>query len=324
MIRSENDFKQLENTELAPWLPYLKKGLEQRLSQYRHGQLQQWQSLIQTLPDLLTPTFNIQGEVNIGLAQELDKEQHQLLDNIIKSLHPWRKGPYELFGHFIDCEWRSDWKWQRILPHITSLANRRVLDIGCGNGYHLWQMAGEGAKQVVGIDPSQLFWAQFQLFKHFLADLPVHLFPLGLEHLPLNMSEHGFDTLFCMGVLYHRRSPIDFLVHLKNLVRKGGEIILETLVIEGDENQVLVPEDRYAQMRNVWFIPSPAALQIWLHRAGYKHIELIDINQTSILEQRQTSNMNFQSLTDFLHPQNPQQTIEGYPAPTRATFKADA
>ena len=56
-----------------------------------------------------------------------------------------------------------------------------------------------------------------------------------------------------MGVLYHRRSPIDHLLELKGCLQTGGELVLETLVIDGGLGEVLVPENRYAKMRNVWF-----------------------------------------------------------------------
>ncbi len=322
MIRCSDDLKMLEKTRLENWIPYFQKGLETRLAQYEHGQLHKWQKLLNALPDISPSVVNLSDTVKIGQKEDLNAEQHQMISDIIEEFHPWRKGPFALFGHEIDCEWRSDWKWQRIVPHISPLKNRHVLDIGCGNGYHLWRMAAEKAKRVIGIDPSQLFWAQFQLFKHYLPQYPLHLLPIGIEHLPAQMISHGFDSIFCMGVLYHRRSPIDFLIHLKSLLRKGGELILETLVIEGDENQVLVPEDRYAQMRNVWFIPSAPALEKWLARTGFKNIELIDVNQTSPDEQRQTKNMTYQSLSDFLDPENNQLTIEGYPAPKRATLIA--
>ncbi len=81
-------------------------------------------------------------------------------------LHPWRKGPFHIHGMHLDTEWRSDIKWQRISPHITDLKNRTVLDVGCGNGYHLFRMHGAGAKLCIGIDPSQKYLTQFQLNLH--------------------------------------------------------------------------------------------------------------------------------------------------------------
>jgi tRNA (mo5U34)-methyltransferase len=83
-----------------------------------------------------------------------------------------------------------------------------------------------------------------------------------------------------------------------------------------------MPEERYAQMNNVWFIPSCRMLHRWLKRAGMKDIHIIDISVTTTEEQRSTEWMRFQSLSDFLNPLNPQQTIEGYPAPRRAVITA--
>jgi tRNA (mo5U34)-methyltransferase len=242
---------------------------------------------------------------------------------LLMQLHPWRKGPYEICGLFIDTEWRSDWKWERLRPHIQPLQGRLVLDVGCGNGYHGWRMLGEGARQVIGIDPTQLFVLQFEAMRHFLdRQAPLQVLPLAVQDLPANLQ--GFDTVFSMGVLYHRRSPFAHLAELKGALRKGGELVLETLVIEGGLGEVLVPEGRYAKMRNVWFIPSAETLNSWLRRAGFRRIRLIDSSQTSVEEQRSTAWMRFESLADYLDPQDRNRTVEGYPAPRRAIFVAQA
>jgi len=94
------------------------------------------------------------------------------------------------------------------------------------------------------------------------------------------------------------------------------------LTIEGGENEVLMPEGRYAKMGNVWFIPSPATLQLWLRRMGFKEVEVVDVDQTSLEEQRTTEWMNFESLSDFLDPNDQNLTIEGYPAPKRVVIVA--
>ena len=209
------------------------------------------------------------------------------------------------------------------MPHIANLKDRTILDVGCGNGYHCWRMLGEGAKAVIGIDPSQKFLAQFSVIKKYLGQHPVHLLPLGIEDMPSDMNKNGFDSVFSMGVLYHRKSPIEHLLALKHLLAPKGQLVLETLVIDGDENQVLVPSDRYAQMRNVWFLPSAKALELWLSRAGFKNIRTVDINQTSLEEQRPTEWMQFHSLQNFLDPNDINKTIEGLPAPKRATLVAE-
>jgi tRNA (mo5U34)-methyltransferase len=125
-----------------------------------------------------------------------------------------------------------------------------------------------------------------------------------------------------MGVLYHRRSPIEFLQQLKDQLVSGGELVLETLVVDGDEQTVMIAGERYAQMRNVWFLPSTAALTVWMQRLGFTNIKIVDKAQTTIEEQRSTDWMTSQSLVDFLDPNDPNKTIEGYPAPLRAVITA--
>lgn len=306
----------LHGTPLASWAATLPDLLADKLAR-GHGDLTRWQAAVDALPTLdarqreLAETFHLAGPCSDA--------QRAALEQALKGLIPWRKGPFELFGVHIDTEWRSDWKWARIAPHLD-LRGKRVLDVGCGNGYYQWRMLGAGADCVIGVDPNWLFFCQFLAMKHYLPELPAWHLPLALEELPASLE--GFDTVFSMGVLYHRRSPIDHLLELKDCLRKGGELVLETLVVAGDAQQVLVPEDRYAQMRNVWFLPSVAALELWLRRAGFVDVRCIDVSVTSVEEQRSTEWMRFQSLPEFLDPQDRSKTIEGLPAPRRAALLA--
>lgn len=313
----------LQNSRLAAWLNTLPAQL-QAAAQTLHGQHNQWQTSLQQLPTVKPGKISLHtSAITIGEADDLTTIQHAQLMDSLQALIPWRKGPYQLFGHYIDTEWRSDWKWQRILPHLSPLQDRLVLDVGCGSGYHLWHMYAAGAQAVIGIDPTELFYAQFQLIKHYTGDQPVWFLPIKSEDLP-DFKQKGFDTIFSMGVLYHRRDPLGHLQELRRALRAGGELVLETLVIEGDEQTVLMPQERYAKMRNVWFIPSIPLLRLWLQRLGFKAICLVDKNQTSTQEQRCTAWSKGESLADFLDPTDSQRTIEGHPAPLRATFIAQA
>lgn len=321
MIDYQDFLASIKETELAPWCDSLPALLNKGLSATRHGDLPRWQALLDALPDIKSIDVELKGPLRIGTSNELNDEQLAELTLTLRKFHPWRKGPFNLFGIHIDTEWRSDWKWQRVLPHIESLAGRRVLDVGCGSGYHCWRIAGEGAEQVVGIDPSPLFIMQFRAIKHFMENPPnVEVLPLRLEEMPEYLPV--FDTVFSMGVLYHRRSPLDHIKELQNCLRPGGQLVLETLIIEGELGEVLMPENRYAKMGNVWFIPSPATLQLWLRRLGFKEVEIVDIDQTSFDEQRSTEWMTFESLSDFLDPNDQNLTIEGYPAPKRVVITA--
>ncbi len=304
---------------MADWAFRLRVQLKALLAK-RNGNLPRWLPVLARLPELPAETVELDAPCIRVASSRAGEVMQETLESLLQQLHPWRKGPFEIHGVKIDAEWRSDFKWQRLAPHIQPLAGRRVLDVGSGSGYHAWRMHGAGASLVVGIDPSLLFLVQFLAIKHFIGERPVFQLPLALEDLPDELG--AFDTVFSMGVLYHRRSPFDHLFRLKACLRPGGELVLESLVVEGEEGRVLVPRERYAKMRNVWFLPSPATLEAWLARAGFVDIRLVDINRTSIEEQRATSWMRFESLADFLDPDDPGRTVEGLPAPTRALFVA--
>jgi len=308
--------RRLAGTPLAEWANGLQAQLDAKMTK-SHGDLQRWQSALEALPELVPTRIDLVE--SFTLDNDCDAETRVQLHKALMGLSPWRKGPFDVFGVHVDTEWRSDWKWSRVSPHLD-LKGKRVLDVGCGNGYYQWRMLGAGADSVIGVDPNWLFFCQFQAIQRYLPDLPAWHLPFALEDLPANLE--GFDTVFSMGVLYHRRSPIDHLLALKDCLVKGGELVLETLVVEADVQQVLVPEDCYAQMRNVWFLPSVPALELWLRRAGFVDVRCVDVSITTVEEQRGTDWMRFQSLSDYLDPADHSRTVEGLPAPMRAVIVA--
>lgn len=288
-----------------------------RLHQPTNGDLKRWVEALGRLPAPERRRLEFdQDRVRVS-GPEVDREE---LRQTLMLFHPWRKGPLEFLGLNIDTEWRSDWKWDRIAGKID-LRQKSVLDVGCGNGYYGWRMLGAGASFVLGLDPVLRFLMQFEVFHRYSLEPRRHfVVPLLDTDLPEKLA--AFDVVFSAGVLYHRTSPIDHLRSLADALVPGGTLVLETLIIQDDQPSVLVPEDRYAQMRNVWFLPSIAMLNRWLSRTGFERVETIDITPTTIGEQRSTDWMPFQSLADFLDPHDPNKTIEGYPAPLRATLIA--
>ena len=315
-------YPQLEARGLSGWVNALKLLVESRLASDAHGKMPIWQDALNALPDLSVDDVDLVTGVRIGDKQTVAESTRAEMIEQLQHFHPWRKGPYQFLGIELDTEWRSDWKWDRVLPHIQSLKGRTVLDVGGGNGYHGWRMQGAGAKLVIGIDPTRVFAMQYLVMQRYIRSTQHYVLPIGIEEMPEN--SHCFDTVFSMGVLYHRRSPLDHLYELRSCLRSGGELVLETLVIEGDVQDVLMPEARYAKMRNVWFIPSVDMMSLWLERCGFRTVKCVDKTMTSLDEQRVTDWMHFESLADFLDPKDRSKTIEGYPSPLRATFVATA
>ncbi len=283
----------------------------------RHGDYGRWSAALEALPEIdrVEADFDSPAVTLRGRCVE-----EEALHGALQGLIPWRKGPFQIAGVHVDSEWRSDLKWNRVLPELGSLERRRVLDVGCGNGYYAWRMLAQNPEFVLGIEPSVLFNLQFLALQKYLQRPDIALLPLGVEDMPADLE--WFDTVFSMGVLYHRKSPIDHLYQLKSFLKSGGELCLETLVIEGGRGQLLLPQGRYARMRNVWFIPSSAELLVWLERCGFTDARVAYEAPTDVEEQRSTDWMRFESLAECLQPENPRLTVEGLPAPRRAVLIA--
>jgi tRNA (mo5U34)-methyltransferase len=237
------------------------------------------------------------------------------IETLARDLIPWRKGPIDLPGLSIDAEWRSDLKWERIKDHLAPLNGKRVLDIGCNNGYFMFEMAKQNPELVLGIDPVLHYETQFKFIQNYIKAPNVYFEMLGIEHLE-HFTEF-FDTIFSMGIIYHHRHPIQQLLDIKNALRPGGQVVLETIGIPGEEPVALFPMDRYAKMRNVWFVPTLNCLIAWAHKTKFCDIEVISDTLLTPEEQRSTEWSGKQSLIDFLDPEDPTKTIEGHPAPRR-------
>lgn len=310
---------ELDDDGMQQWLALL-PWMKNRFELNSHGDMPRWQKALAALPEQPDPQVILdQDTVAIQAQTAWPEQRQQQLKQSLLQLHPWRKGPFNLFGVQIDTEWRSDWKWSRLIQHIHPLTSRRVLDIGCGSGYHLWRMLGAGAELAIGVEPSLLFNLQFHALNHYIQSDRAFVLPLSGEQIP---EYPVFDSVFSMGVLYHRPSPIEHLQRILNLLKPGGQMIVETLIVHNDQagQQLLCPQDRYAQMRNVWFIPNVELMLCWMQRCGIQNPRVVDITKTTLDEQRQTEWMRFHSLAQFLDPENPALTIEGYPAPVRALF----
>ncbi len=310
----------LQALDLEHWRPALEDVLRERQSDAAHGDMPRWRAAVAGLPAVHVAGAALDRDIVALPAEPLSSAGQQDIREQLLQLCPWRKGPFNIGGVHIDTEWRSDLKWRRVQDAISPLADRRVLDVGCGNGYYALRMLGAGARCVIGIDPTLLFVMQFAALQRFMPELPVHVLPLRCEELPAGTP--AFDTVFSMGVLYHRRTPLEHLRELRDQLVSDGELVLETLVLPGSEPLAWTPPDRYARMRNVWLLPTVAELTTWLERGGFRDVRCADLTQTSVTEQRTTEWMPFESLADALDPNDPDRTIEGWPAPLRAILIA--
>ena len=304
------------------WQDELTEKLKNVFAHPSHGHFNQWQAAVDSLPKALSTDFNFSTDAAaVGHADDINAEQLADILSALKALMPWRKGPFNYCGIAIDSEWQCQQKWSRLAKHLSNINGKRVLDVGSGNGYYMLRMLGAGAKQVIGVDPGLVFLAQFEAIIQILKNRPdAHLLPLPFEELPAGLD--NFDHVLSFGVLYHRRQPQEHLRQLFDRLNSTGTLYLETLILDSDDSIELVPEDRYAGMRNVWSIASPGFIQQQLQSAGFRQIECLEKTPTHLSEQRASEWMSSYSLENFLDPNDHSKTIEGHPAPVRGLFRA--
>ncbi|MEO1927951.1 MAG: tRNA 5-methoxyuridine(34)/uridine 5-oxyacetic acid(34) synthase CmoB [Nautiliaceae bacterium] len=276
----------------------------------------EWKNIKPIKEELNTLTID-KASYKLGDVIEINTNPSLMpqIKKIAKMLKPWRKGPFKINDLFIDTEWRSYIKWNIIKPHLN-LKEKEILDVGGNNGYYAFRMLEMNPKSVEIWDPSALFNLQFEFINKFIkSNIQYKL--LGVEHIP--MSDKKFDVIFCLGVLYHRPDPVTMLKELKQGLKEKGEVILDTLIIEGEDEIALSPI-RYQKMKNVYFIPTLKALYNWIEKAKFKEVEFLGKRYTKTDEQRKTNWIEGESLDSFLN-EDQTKTIEGYPPPLRVYLK---
>jgi SAM-dependent methyltransferase len=123
------------------------------------------------------------------------------------------------------------------LKHLKSmdLKNKRVLDIGCRDG--LFSLAAEamGASEVIGID-NDLSEAATQFLIPFFKS-KVKMKQINLYDFK---DEAGFDIVIFPGVLYHLRYPFWGLKKIKDVLKPGGHLLIETAIWRGELDKAIL------------------------------------------------------------------------------------
>ncbi len=259
--------------------------------------------------DLQAEAIRIHSELPISL------EQHSALEQAVSSMISWRQGPYKLFDYDLNSEWLSNIKWERLKAILPDLTGKTVADVGCSNGYFMFKLLTLNPALVCGFDPFKNCHYQHQLLAHFIRDPRLRYITQGVEDLP--QFPEAFDLILMMGVLYHRREPVQSINNLYQALKPDGKVLLETMVLPGEQLEPILIPDRYSKMKNIYHLTTIPGLVRWTQQAGFSKHRLLSISQTSLEEQRVSPLAPYESLAEFLDPKDSDFTVEGLPAPRR-------
>ncbi len=276
------------------------------------------QKLLDLCPSGVRTDFS-GSTVRFGYGDDLSPETTAQVKELLQEWIPWKKGPFSFFDIEIDSEWRSDLKWDRITAHMPSLSQASVADIGCNNAYYMFRMLEHGPKKVTGYDPVEKYDCQFEWMQHLYGKpWPLEFKKEGVESIGAGAEgQELFDVIFCLGILYHRKNPLQTLERMRAALRPGGYLVIDCQGIAGNsKSEVLFPHGKYAGAKGFWFLPSKGSLESWVLRSGFREISTFFSEKLSPSEQRATAWAPHYQLGDMLSKDG-LCTIEGYPAPWR-------
>jgi len=117
---------------------------------------------------------------------------------------------------------RSRLEAKRLLSFCKNLpANARILDVGCGDGFHLRLLKEYGAKSwtLEGVDLDE---RAARMAKE--SNLKIHTGSIEQLKLP----ENSYDLTFMIQTVEHLEKPFESLTAIKNVLKSEGKLVIVT------------------------------------------------------------------------------------------------
>jgi tRNA (mo5U34)-methyltransferase len=170
---------------------------------------------------------------------------------------------------------------------LLSPGNRRVLDLGCGDGELAFFLETLGY-QVVAVDHPLYHHSGMRGVRALKAALgsAIEIHEIDLDR-PFTLPHDTYHLVLFLGILYHLRNP--FYV-LEELARRADQCLLSTRVARCFPNGAAMPpgvslaylvgEDELNDDNSNYFIFSEAGLRVMLQRAHWEVREYISLGDT--------------------------------------------
>jgi tRNA (mo5U34)-methyltransferase len=161
-----------------------------------------------------------------------------------------------------------------LTEHLRSIgvAGKRVLDVGCWDGYYSFLAEELGAGRVLAVDDASQNWGSTVCFEvaKTLKQSNVERRPdVSVYHLSERVRD-TFDVVLCFGVYYHLHAPYNGLAQIRAVCHDDSVVLIEGDCIRDDDRAYA--EFDYRDARRPTFVPTTALLRDML-RSCYFDVE---------------------------------------------------
>jgi len=111
-------------------------------------------------------------------------------------------------------------EWHELKNMLPDFKDKRVLDLGCGFGWHCRYAVENGARSVIGIDISQKMLSEAKS-KTKCGNIEYICMPIE----DIDFPEESFDVVISSLALHYVKSFEDVLVRVYKCLSKGGDFV---------------------------------------------------------------------------------------------------
>ncbi|WP_339263726.1 class I SAM-dependent methyltransferase [Geobacillus sp. FSL K6-3411] len=111
-------------------------------------------------------------------------------------------------------------EWHELKKMMPNFKDKRVLDLGCGFGWHCRYAVENGARSVIGIDISQKMLSEAKS-KTKYGNIEYICMPIE----DIDFPEESFDVVISSLALHYVKSFEDVLVRVYKCLSKGGDFV---------------------------------------------------------------------------------------------------
>jgi tRNA (mo5U34)-methyltransferase len=153
------------------------------------------------------------------------------------------------------------------------LQGKKVLDIGCLDGFWSFEAERRGAAEVYATDLTSQARPDrepyFRLAKELLGSR-VQYFPDLSVFDVARLGVNDFDVVLYLGVYYHLRDPVLSFARLRQVMRDGAVLLVEGQAIDATEAYArFFYREAFQADRSNWWVPTIPCLQEWIESSFF-------------------------------------------------------